>query len=484
MRKKLVAFLLIIVMLVSSYLPAYATPSYTYNSRNQPVPSPPVYQTQRTIDGLDLPSGPFSNPTHLFADRQHNIFVLDAGNQRVVVLDSSFEVTRVIDEFVYNGEVTYLSRSAQGLFYHDALGVLYIADTENNRIILSDLYGNIYRIFGMPDTDMLNQELEYRPTKIVVDNLGVMFVISSNVNDGIIMISESNEFLGIFGKNQIRRTMAVMMEFARRRLFPNARTARTFQPTQITNIFWSHNRFIYAVSPRTGTVMSEVARFNAVGETTLTGRNNEIISDFGNLVAGSDNTFLDITVDRHGIFTVLDASGKLFQYDANANLIGIFGGSGNTRGTFSRPVSVEALGDDGLILVLDSAKNTITVMEPTYYGRLIRENIVLFNVGKFQESMDGWRKVLSINPNYYLAHTGIGMVYYQNREYRNAMDSFRMAYDRDNYSRAKRALLHQNTRDNFPLIVAGVMVLFIWALGGKAIRQLTKNQYRRLKRAA
>ncbi|MCL2708316.1 MAG: hypothetical protein FWF03_04275 [Defluviitaleaceae bacterium] len=457
-------------------LPVSAKNSYTYNIEFEPVPSPPVYQTLRIVDGLNLECGPFKGATDLHVDRLDRVFILDAGNKRVVVLNDSFDVVKVIDTFKYKGKDEEISANASGVFFHNAQDLLYIADIDNNRIVICDMDGDIKNIFGMPDSVLLDSEVEYRPQRIVVDNLGVMFIISANIHDGILMVNGENEYLGIFGRNDIKRTFAVLLEFARRSFMTaemRAKNATTFQPTTFQNIFWSHNRFLYAVSHRTATINAEVSKFNAMGETMLFGRDGSLFVDFGNLGLGSDNRIGSITCDRNNIFTLLDeASGKLFQYDENCSLIGIFGGSGNTKETFNRPVAVESLGDNGLILVLDSSKNILSVLEPTYFGRMIRENIVLFNIGRFQESLDGWREVLSINPNYYLAYAGIGKVYYQNEEYREAMTFFKMAQDKDNYSLAKAGLIEENVRRFFPLISAAVVLAMIMIMAGGPLKDM------------
>ena len=56
-------------------------------------------------------------------------------------------------------------------------------------------------------------------------------------------------------------------------------------------------------------------------------------------------------------------SGRVFTYDANGNLLYVFGGHGQLDGLFQNPVAIAEM--NGRLLVLDSATNQLTLFAPT-----------------------------------------------------------------------------------------------------------------------
>ena len=88
------------------------------------------------------------------------------------------------------------------------------------------------------------------------------------------------------------------------------------------------------------------------------------------------------------------------------------------------------------LLVLDSLKNSVTVFTPTEYGRTIYEASEKYLEGEYDESAELWQDVLKMNANYPLAFRGIGRAILRQDEYKEAMDYFELAHDRENYGRA------------------------------------------------
>ena len=236
----------------------------------------------------------------------------------------------------------------------------------------------------------------------------------------------------------------------------------SFQPTAFNNLYWSSDRFVYAVSQVSKTVTSPVVKLNALGTNVLTG---EEFGDQGDENVVETPLFIDITADSEGVFTVLDSqSGKLYQYDDACNLLSVFGGLGYQKGLFQLPLAIESNSEND-ILVLDARKNTITVMEQTYYGEMIREALFLYNEGLYEEALEPWMEVLRMNANYNMAYIGIGKAYMNMKNYDEAMYYFKLAGDKDNYAAAKAQLRKQDLQENFAgiaLVVVLIMLIILF----------------------
>ncbi|MBO5197263.1 MAG: hypothetical protein J6B85_01895 [Lachnospiraceae bacterium] len=481
--KRFIAALLGCVILASLWNPAVAQASqpdrpYTYDEENQAVPSVNAYQVKEIVDVTSLGGVGFTSAQDLFVDAQDQVYVLDSGKGRVIWLDENFDLVKIIDTFTWNGEALTLAAGAKGIFYQEATGRLYIADTNNDRIVICDRDGAVLQVFGKPESALLEEGVDYKPTKIIVNNLGTMYILSQNVNTGALRIDKDNNFTGFYGINAIKETWEVKMEFMWRQFLTdeqNRQSEYSFQPTALNNLYWSDDRFIYAVSPTNDTVETPVVKLNAVGDNVLEA--DEVF--FGDLAAnevGNSETevvpvFSDITADQEGVFTVLDsASGKLYQYDDSCNLLAVFGGLGTQRGLFDLPVAIEN-NSRNEILVLDSKKNTITVMEQTYYGQMIREAIFLHNDGRYEEALEPWFEVLRMNANYYIAYIGIGKAYMNMGDYEQAQYYFKLGGDEENYSEAKAKLRAENLKENFAAVAAVVVLVMIFIMGYDGIKK-------------
>ena len=76
-------------------------------------------------------------------------------------------------------------------------------------------------------------------------------------------------------------------------------------------------------------------------------------------------------------------------------------------------------------------------------------------------SADTWRNVLKLNANYNLAFIGIGRALMRQECYKEAMDYFKMAHDRQNYGRAYRYYRKELVESNIGWIVAIVVAVLI-----------------------
>lgn len=494
MRKTIVFLLALALVLTSSGVAVSAAQpyrTYTYDEDSTPVPSTNAYQVMTVIDaaamGLDTP---LKDARDIFVDNSDRVFIMDSGNSRILVLDQNYKCIIELDKFKLNEELAAkygkeeitLKKGAAGLFFRESNKLLYIADTENDRIIVSDLEGNVSKIYEKPVDELLDPTQQFKPKKVIVDNMGIMYVTSGNINTGALLIDSAGSFLGFYGTNKLKETSEMKAERFWRSLMKQAASYETFQPVEFNNIFWSEDRFVYTVSPLTDSVESSVSKLNALG-------NNVFPQAIDLMTLQTDRklnriVLQDITVDNEGAVTVVDSNNcRLYQYDEGCNLLAVFGGRGYQQGLFLQPVSIDSDSQNRiLILDADKNKNTITVMEQTFYGQMIREANRLYNLGLYQESIEPWNEVLRMNANYTQAYVGLGKAYMSLGEYKQAMEYFELGKDAVDYGEAKALLRDEIIRRNFALVAAVVVIGMFMILGWDAIVKVWDKLYWRFKK--
>jgi len=484
MSKKIACLLLALVLLLSTTaMTAFAVQpdrTFTYEDATTAVPSTNIYQAKTIIDEVTMGTTKMNEPTDIFVDNLDRVFILDAGNQRILILDSEYNLIKELKQFKEGDKVHTLAADARGLFYRESNDTLYIADTMNDRILVSDLDGNLKTIMTKPEDELLDPTLPYEPAKIIVDNMGIMYVVTTNIHTGALMIDSNNNFLGFYGTNKLKLTASMKLDFFWRNLLGQNAAENSNQPVQYYNLFWSADRFVYAVSPVTDKMVSTVVKLNALGNDVF-----PMAMDFLPYQTASKVTALqlmDITVDHEGAVTVLDLTNcRLYQFDENCNLLAIFGGLGYQKGLFMRPISLECDSKKNL-LVLDASKCNITVMEQTYYGQMIRTANRLYNEGRYEESVEPWMDVIRMNANYTQAYVGLGKAYIGMGEYEKAMEHFKVGKDQAGYGEAKAALRDETVREMFGLFAAIVIIGMISILGYDQIKMLILRMYWRVRK--
>jgi len=482
MRKTIVC-LLALVLLLSSFtmVASAAQPDRTYTyEEDTPVPSTNAYQVMTVIDEALMGTTKLKDAEDIFVDNSDRVFIVDAGNSRIVILDENYKCIKELKEFKYGEEILTLAEGAQGVFFRESNQQLYIADTENNRVIVCDLEGNVSKVYNKPVDELLDPNVAFKPKKIIVDNMGIMYVTSGNINTGALLIDSAGSFLGFYGTNKLKETATMKAERMWRSIMKQAVSHETFQPVEFNNIFWSEDRFVYTVSPLVESVVSSVSKLNALG-------NNVFPQDIDLYTLQTSRKLklmrlVDITVDNEGAITVIDStSGHIFQYDEGCNLLAVFGGRGYQQGLFLQPVALESDSKNRL-LVLDSSKNTITVMEQTFYGEMIRSANYLYNQGLYYESIEPWMEVLRMNANYTQAYVGLGKAYVSLGEYKMAMEYFELGKDAEGYGEAKALLRDEIIRKNFALVAAVVVIAMFAILGWDGISSISSKLYWRFKK--
>ncbi len=89
---------------------------------------------------------------------------------------------------------------------------IFIADTENKRILLCGFDGKYIKEYFLPESDLIPDDFNYMPTKVSMDKRGYLYVISEGCYEGAILYSPEGKFLGFYGANAVTSGFATALK--------------------------------------------------------------------------------------------------------------------------------------------------------------------------------------------------------------------------------------------------------------------------------
>ena len=479
-RVLVVAFVLLMVLAIpAGASSAYQT--YTYSINGTALYSPDAYSAARAVNssdmGLDLD---LSSPADLLTDEEHNVYIADAGNNRIVVLDRYLKVKMTISTFINaQGNDDALS-NPQGLYV--TKDKIWVCDTGWNRVVVFDRDGNFVRILDEPKSNLFDDNAVYKPVAIAVDSNNRVYVVSSTTYQGIIVMNDYGEFNAFIGAQTV--TISAWEILWRRFQTDEQRKLTTSKvSTEFNNIAMTPDGFIYATTStiKDGSVESAIRGHAKVGDympvKLLNSKGDEIMRRNGfwppageiDYSTSSKDTvtgvsrIIDVAVGPQQTWSIIDEKrGKIYTYDYDGNLLFAFGDTGSMLGSISNIEAITYQGDN--ILVLDKGNNCVVVFERTEYGDLLIEAIAAQNSLNFDYAIDCWKEVLQRNSNFDAAYVGIGQALYRSGEYREALEYFEIAYDTANWSDSYKEVRKEWMSTFFLLllvIIAAVIVGFV-----------------------
>ncbi len=447
-----------------------STYTYNYDYWSDIRESPDAYRVSEVLmsGGLGLDKA-MKRPQSLYV-RGDDLYVCDTGNNRILQItktEDGYVLNRIIDQ-IQGCDVTNLNTPSD--VFVDAEDNLYIADTNNGRVVMVDKDLNFIKQFTKPDDATFDQSLSFLPSKVVADVSGRAFVLATNVNKGLIKFETDTSFTGFVGANKVSYDF---VEYVWKNYLSTAEQRAqqaSFVPTEYYNIYIDPDSFIYATNVSFSEydllwdVAQPIRRLNGIGNDILI--KNDRYPPIGELywVEGSvtlgPSKLVDITVLENDIYVAVDQTrGRLFGYGSQGVMLWAFGTTGTSYGSFSSAISVEHMGRD--LFVLDQNSGSITVFTPTEYGDLIYEATDAYLKGDYDGSADKWEEVLKLNANYNLAFIGIGRSLMRQEKYQEAMDYFEMANDRENYGRAFRFYRAEWVEDNIIWVILVLAVVLL-----------------------
>lgn len=447
----LLALLAVLTLIPSRASAEAAYPSYTYNGNGQPVPTAVPYEATIVLNTDSLGIGPLDGPTDLYVTDEGEIFVLDAGNDRVVVLRKDFQADRVITPTDDEGEPLDF-KSPSGISVC-ADGTILLCDRKGKAVYILDEEGKQLRKVEKPDSSILPKNFQFQPVKAEMDSGGILYVVSSGSYSGALQFDVDGSFMGFYGSEEVDLTLKVLLDHFWKNLLSDEAAegiSRTV-PVEFISFCIDKKDFIFTIRKGNEVNTGQVRKLNAKGDNVLD--DSKVFGD------RTDSALLaDLVVDDEGFITIIDSgTGRVMQYDPDGELLYAFAGKGSQAGTFSTPAAVESIGDS--LLVLDKDRGLITLFTPTEFAKNVRLGTLLYRDGRYKEAMEPWQAVLTRDNNYALANIGMGKIYEGLGDYPAAMEYYEKGDVKDFYSDAFEKNRADLLRENFALVMLAVLAV-------------------------
>lgn len=495
---------------------AYADEPYTgynYDWWGDPVPSQNGYVVDQIYTGNDMGAGSLTEPSDMFFSDNNDLFIADTSYKaegatdtmkgRIVVTDSDFNLKYTVESLDFSAVEEWYSLKESELktgaitqadfnkftnpYFNGPTGVyvdidedketIYVADNANDRVVQftvdeigSDEHklavGKVEMVFTRPKSNMYDSSITFNPDKVLVDAAKNVYICIKSITKGAVVFSKEGDFNGYFGANRVEATGEVLMNAFWKLIFnrEQAKRMRRSVPVEISNFDIDEDNFIYTVTESKTVTTDVLKKLNSAGTNIFTnlGYSDYTFGDaltkyYRNKTYTSQIT--DVDIGENGVINLLDvATGRVFQYDDECQLLFIFGGIGQQKGTFTTPNAVESLGDK--IYVLDGRKASVTVFKQTEFGAIVHNAITLFNRGKYEEARQPWEEAIRRDSNYWLAYIGLGNAYLNEGDYDTAMKYF-YYNSKSGYNDAFKSWRMNFIRDNFTLFAVIIIVLLI-----------------------
>lgn len=467
-----VVLALLLVLQGSAPMAAYAaTPyeGYVYNHKQNTVPSINGYEYVDSIDGSMEEYGTFKNPQDLFVAADDSIYIADTDNHRIVHLSPDLKLLRIYGDPDGAGKLN----GPRGVYAAED-GTVYVADTNNERIAVFATDGKLVREYKSPDSKLMDAKFQFLPAKITLDKFGYMFIVVEGLTQGLLQLNTEGEFMGYFGANHVPFSFTRIITKLIATQEQRKQMALT-RPPAFSDLFRDNQGFVYTTT--VGIDTQQVKRLSAVGVDVLNAQEGAqgIYGDLHFQTTTKLSTddewrvtsetvmrtpvFVGVAVDERGFITALDQmTGKAFHYDQLGNLLFVFGGLGNQQGLMITPSSID-ISSDGTILIADQTRNRIDRYRETYFGSLVHKASVLYSEGRYEEAQEPWMEVLNLNSNYMLAYTAIGKSLHKQEKYKEATEYLHTSRAYNEYSMSFLELRKNFIREHFIWFVIGVILI-------------------------
>ncbi|MDB5085565.1 MAG: pknD [Bacilli bacterium] len=417
--------------------------TFTQDSYGFNMPSETAYEPVNVI-GKDLhingTYSPLNQPQGVYIDSNDQIYVADTNNNRVVQFDPDGNFVRAIT--LPDSPL----KAPQGVFVNDN-GDIYIADTGNKRIVVLNADGTLkHQPIMEPKSVFIPDTFKFDPIKVVVDKRGFMYIATLGGYEGLLELAPDGAFQSFYGTN---KTDYSIFDTLKRIFYTKQQLALELSklPGSVNNVAIDKYGFIYTTT--IGLQKEEIKKINLAGQNVFKDKTFGIppFTQSGNVV---NSQFVALTVDHNGNVTAVDKlTGRIWQYDPSGSLL-FYWGSGGLRGQQNNNPSAPNVGTDiiGLsrtptgiasdsknnLYVLDAASNTLQEFRLTEFANLVQTASSLTQTGHYAESEPYWQKILFFNTYFFPAYEGLAKASYQKGDYHEAMADYRLAGDQQGYS--------------------------------------------------
>ncbi len=385
-------------------------PTYSFGLTGELVSTATAYE------GTFILNPGFNNPQDIYIDKEDNVYVADTDNKRIYEYNPNTKESSEIGLGIL--------KKPTGVFVDKDLDI-YVADASLNEVLCFDKTGVLQKTYEKPDEPLFGEDAPFVPLKVLVDASKNVYVISEGGSNGIIQMDANGDFLGYYGVNKVQLNFAL---YFKRMLMSADQRAKyaSLVPKPATNLAIDKKGLIYTITENE--YNTPIKKLNIEGNNILTGRSYP------------DPMYKDIFVDNNGmIYTVSnnsDSRAVISVHDSTGNLIFSFGSKnpGSLKiGQFDTPVGI-AVDNNGDIWVLDQIANNVQVFTKTEFSNEVISAITAYDVGDYDKSKELFNDVVRQNAMFSLAHSNLGNLYAKDGNYKQALDSYKIANDKTGYS--------------------------------------------------
>lgn len=445
--------------------------TYGYNRNEKAVEAPPAVEAESVITGQSVGVGNFNGAQDIAVASDGTIYVIDTGNNRVLLLGSDGLLKKEIGQFtdISTGK-TETFNNPRGIFITENKDI-YVCDTDNGRIVHFDAEGKHIRSIVFTTADTLPDDFIFKPTKIAVDTAGRIFIVSQGFNNGLLEFTKDGVYVQYMGASKVTLTASQLFWRAFQTKEQRAKSSSNVS-TEYSNVEIDEQGFLlvttssYEYWQYKQNKIQAIRKLNAKGSDVLV-RVGDPKGDiqFPDEKTSRDSykgpsTLVDICSLPYGNYAVLDQKrGRVFAYNVDGEMMYNFGGPGDFNGGMLVPTALDYF--EGRFYVIDSAKNQINIYSVTDYGKLFE------SVSKAQKEIDYeteekiWNQIIKENANCELAMRGLGTAAYRRQEMKTAMEYFLKSDDRENYSKAYVFERRKWIESNAVLLLLGVVLTLV-----------------------
>ncbi len=496
--KKIISAICIAILLVAGSGIAVSADSFTHkdepNGTTTQALSRELYAATRTISAADLGlEDSFGEMSDLYCTEDGCIYILSTTSSKLVVLNPDYTLKETIVAHDVDGEAIDFE-GAQGVFV-DTNGDLYISDTVNGRILITDSTGLYKDSWGVPDSPLIPDDFNYQPTRFIKDKDGYSYSISLGCYYGALAYSPTNEFMGFYGANRVKATALTTIQYLFDMLTSNdtkkASSAKVL-PYSFVDMAIDSDGYLTICSGKTSAwsnSVGQIRKISAGGSNILLKRDingtatasdsfnfleSRIVTKVGWSLA-QDLVAIDISADDY-IFVLDKAYGLIYVYDNSCNLLGCFGGgigAGTELGKFNTPTALAIQGD--ALLIADAKTQKITVLRQTDFGALCFQAQSLTLQGDYAEAEPLWEQVLEQDAACQLAYRGLASAAYSAKDYDAALEYAEKGLDYVTYDLAWQVKIKQFVSSYFIWFFVGAVLLVV-GLGVLLVRMKKREK--------
>ena len=428
------AVCLVCSLSVTASAESAATYTYTPGVNGEWVRTQDAYQVTEVI----LQEVTLTQPQDMLI-RDGILYIADTGSGRIVLYDLE---TKEVTEWGA-GELT----SPAGLYLTEDKQ-LYVADNTAGEVVILNENGEVTQRYGRPTTVTFGSDATYRPSKLVVNAAGTIYVVSEGSYDGMIQLDSEGEFLGYFGYNNNPLTA---WDYIADYFFTEEMKAQLTNrvPYSFKNTAIDEKGMIYTVT--------QSAEGNALKKHDVAGHNllsNDMVDEVD---------FVDVCIGPGQRIYTVTGTGLLFEYDANGEILFTFGGRAiaeERNGVFTT-VSAITCDEEGRLYVLDAERGLVHIMRSTDYARNYHDAIDLYNIGDYAGSALLWQHIKAVGGTSYYAENYLGQCLYEQGDYEAAAVHYKLAGNTDGYSDAYWQIRNDDIAAMLPYLVLILAVFFL-----------------------